>query len=163
MTPATSLHLGAADVQAMAILSESMKSMFAIYDVDFTELLETHATEIGVSLEGKENLILTDHPYNSRRVQGRDNSEYDFFRPKDMKCMVQVMKSAMAPGAHGHIFCSALKFNPWYRYLDEDRDLLFGNENDGNDDEDDGDGDDDEYSSPSEKTFFVERQPLVYV
>lgn len=110
-----------------------------------------------------DNIVLTDPTYNSRRIQGQVNSENDFFRPKDMKYIVQEMKCVMTPGEHGHIFRSTLKFNYWYRYLDvvKDDDDDDGNDVDKKKDvDDDRDYDDGEDSSPNEKSFSVEHEPI---
>lgn len=76
--PTPSLDFGAADVEVVHIFSNSMSSVCNFYDGQFEEIYETHDTEVGVSINGKPNLVLTGYPKNLLWVHGQVNSKCDF-------------------------------------------------------------------------------------
>lgn len=77
-----------------------------IYYLQLTGLLEAHSTEVGVTRQCKEHLVLSDTPYTPGNFQGHKNSEYDCFDNKDMKKRLRAFKihDVIEPGSPGHFF-----------------------------------------------------------
>lgn len=63
------------------------------------------------------DLVLSDHPYNVRSGRGDVNSHYDVLTLEDMEDVVAICELRMRPGADGHLFCSALRFDQWCKIL----------------------------------------------
>lgn len=60
-----------------------MKSVCIFYDVDFQDLRGTPEDVAGDSLEGKEDLIVAETPYNARNEGRIDNYSHSIFMPED--------------------------------------------------------------------------------
>lgn len=65
---------------------------------------------MGENLSGNWNLVPADHPYNVRRGQTDDHSDYDVTELNDMKDMAQVLGDIIKPGEHSHVLCSTPQF-----------------------------------------------------
>lgn len=86
---------------------KAMTCLLFIYNVDLKYLVKQHDRSCEKKLREKVESVLSDAPYNIRRVQKIDHAEYDLFRFNSMKNMVNVLRNVMKSGAHGHVRCSA--------------------------------------------------------
>lgn len=91
-------------------LKSVMKKYRFVLDTLLTNLGNGYELEAGSVLTEKSSLALIDQPYKTRSAQGQWSSARDVFPKRDMEDPAKVVDSIMAPGAHGHIFCSDLEF-----------------------------------------------------
>jgi len=70
-------------------------------------------------LEGKVALILTDPPYNCRRIGGAPNSDYDELSDSDMKAAAEIFCKLLRPGGQLYIFCGHDQFPTWREVLNK--------------------------------------------
>ena len=91
------------------------RSFCALYQCDQQNLEVTHdslSTESNLAF-GDAQLVLTDPPYNTRRLQGKQNSDHDVLTEDDMERTVATVNAALRPGGHFIIFCSIEQFTKW--------------------------------------------------
>lgn len=79
-----------------------MENISKIYHLPFSGLLEPHSLEVGVRLQGKENLVLIVMLYTSRNSHGQKHPKHDCIDDKYINFMVTLISDVMAPYAHGH-------------------------------------------------------------
>lgn len=107
-----------------------MAILCSIYDVDLTNLADEHGLVVGEDLSGKVDIVLTDAPDNIRGDRNDAHVEYDVFDSSGMEDMAKVLREVMKPGAHWHVFCSAIQFALLYKALSlekmEERDSNIG-------------------------------------
>ena len=115
--------------EARELLAEHMAQYVRMYDVPFTELLDTDGMLSGARVEGEVQLVLTDPPFNHRRENNRPNSHHDVLEPRDMKEAVALINEVARPGAHGIIFTAPLQFHLWHQQIagvkDSDEEPVF--------------------------------------
>lgn len=87
-------------------------------ECDFRDAVAEAALNAGLSLSAAVDLVLTDPPYNSRRLAGKSNSEHDTFLGNDMRDAVEVISEVIAPGGHGILFTATRMFGDWCQYLE---------------------------------------------
>lgn len=58
---------------------------------------------------------LFDPPYNTPMIASSAYLRKERLDLKDMSVLVEMLSVLMAPWAHGHMCCSALQFETWYR------------------------------------------------
>ena len=83
----------------------------------FADFPDMVVNKCGVDLTENVDLIITDPPYNVRRLAGRRNSDYDVLTMEEMEECVEVISTILKPGGHGVLFCSDLQFSSWYKAL----------------------------------------------
>lgn len=86
---------------------------------------ETENDPDNPSLENKVQLILADPPYNTRRQQGRANSDYDTLHRKDMPRAVDLCARILRPGGHIVLFCSIEQFSSWRKHFQQHKSKTF--------------------------------------
>lgn len=99
-------------------LLHPMSKVCTVLECDFRDAVAEAALNAGVSLSAAVDLILTDPPYNSRRLAGKSNSEHDTLLGNDMQDAVEVISEVMAPGGHGILFTATRMFADWCQYLE---------------------------------------------
>lgn len=86
------------------------KACFA-HQGNFRDLMEDVETCFGIDISEQVQLILVDPPYNTR------DATHDHITEKDMYDAVVLFKTVLRKGGHGLIFCTALQFSQWYKFL----------------------------------------------
>lgn len=117
--PAGRVVLSAEEQEAFSALKTEMTSFVSVYDSHYKDLVEVHSEACGEDLTGKVDLVLTDPPYNTRREQGRPNSNHDVLSKDDMEGTVDMIEGVLVAGGHGHIFCSYQQIVEWERVLEK--------------------------------------------
>ena len=103
----------------MKILESEMAPYARLHCCKFQELGEVHEAIALEELEGIVQLVLTDPPYNIRRIRGDENSEYDAMNVQDMTEFVDLVGTVLRPGGHGIIFCSYQQHRRWVKLFSE--------------------------------------------
>lgn len=82
------------------------------------------ACRIGPDLRGAVQLVLSDPPYNTRRLHAMPNSHYDNLSEDVLKETVSRIHDWVRPGGHVLLFCSPMQFPLWVTHLSELEDPL---------------------------------------
>lgn len=69
------------------------------------------------SLAGTVQLVLTDPPYNIRRLSGQEWSEHDTLSEADMRKAVDLFRALLRPGGHVLIFASPAQHLMWVDHM----------------------------------------------
>lgn len=69
------------------------------------------------SLAGTVQLVLTDPPYNIRRLGGKEWSKHDELSEADMRVAVELFRVLLRPGGHLLIFASPAQHQSWVNIL----------------------------------------------
>ena len=99
----------------MKILESEMAPYARLHCCKFQEVVEVHEAIALEELEGVVQLLLTDPPYNIRRIRGDENSDYDAMTVEDMMEFVDLVGTVLRAGGHGIIFCSYQQHRRWVK------------------------------------------------
>lgn len=105
--------------EMMKSLESEMAPYARLHCCKFQEIVEVHEAIALEELEGMVQLVLTDPPYNIRRVRGDENSDYDHMTVQDMMEFVDLVGLVLRPGGHGIIFCSYQQHRRWVKLFSE--------------------------------------------
>lgn len=123
----------------------AFRSLCRLYNCSFTELcIENNLDETTPVIKCTVQFLLTDPPYNVRRLRGAPNSDYDVLTPDDMKTVVDVAATLLRPGGHAVIFCTVQQFAIWYKLFCSHKTP------------------DEEARSAAAPTFMVDAGPLIF-
>jgi len=101
-------------VGLVAGLSDAERDAFKV--VDRALARECHTFEVDFwwflifRLQLRVQLLLTDIPWNTRRVAGNDNSDHDVFNDGDRGVLCDYVTSSVRQGGHAIIMCSFSQF-----------------------------------------------------
>ena len=99
-------------VEAEKVIMKAMSGQIRLHYCPFQRFNEAEDfAEIGQTLSGEVQLVLTDPPFNYRRERGEDNAWYDALSSDDMEQVGDLMADLLRPGGHGVIFTSPLQFS----------------------------------------------------
>lgn len=87
-----------------------MKSMCSVCTEYFWNLQWICKPQSGKDQKGSVELLLWDPPYNVRRLQEAQNSNYDVLNAQDREAFSNFAEYVLKKRGHEHIFCSAVKF-----------------------------------------------------
>lgn len=118
IVPASETFLSSEAKAAEEVLLQAMKPFCTIIRCGFEEVIDDLLQNEGMEVEGEVSLLLTDPPYNCRNEKDRPNSSYDVLTDEQMVLASEMASKLLAPGGHGHMFCSAYQFRFWVRSLD---------------------------------------------
>lgn len=104
--------------QKWAIMEKEIKPHLRMHNCPFEEFVEVDDL-FGVQspIVGNVQLLLTDPPFNIRRLAGYKNAQYDVLTEDQMKMVVENADSLLRPGGHAIIYCSIQQFKDWEVYF----------------------------------------------
>lgn len=91
----------------VVVLRSPMKQYCFLRDASFDNLEDEYELDTACSLTEKMNLVPVDLPCNTRSARSQSNCTHDVFSRRNMKNSLMVIEIVLAPGMHGHIFCSS--------------------------------------------------------
>lgn len=77
---------------------------------------------LSAKLAGTVQVVLTDPPYNTRRLAGQENAEHDVLTDQDVLDAVELFRILLRPGGHVLIFCSMQQHQHWVQALRASKD-----------------------------------------
>jgi len=77
---------------------------------------------LSAQLAGTVQVVLTDPPYNTRRLAGQENAEHDVLTEQDVLDAVELFRILLRPGGHVLIFCSMQQHPHWVDALRASKD-----------------------------------------
>ena len=102
------------DTASVTILEANLAKWLRLHCVSFDGLLEVDDLLSSFeSIKGRVQLVLTDPPFNIRRMRGDEDSDYDRLSTEQMGHFVSVVDMLLRPGGHAVIFCSLAQFSEW--------------------------------------------------
>lgn len=102
--------------KSISIVLDKMKPVCMDYDAYIPDLLEEHEDIAGNSLEEKVDL-LTYPPFVLRNENSNDSYSHDIFTFANMSNFVDFAHQVMAVRAQGHVLCSWMQLQKWYKKL----------------------------------------------
>lgn len=94
----------------MSKVYKKMAPLRSTYEVDVRNWCEKYKCGLREDLGGKVNPILADPPYIVRGDRKHDLAASNILSSNDTKILAKVVGDVMAPEAHAHAFCDALRF-----------------------------------------------------
>lgn len=92
-----------------------MAPLCFIYEVELRKVAEEHDLGVGENPTEKVAFVLIKPPYDIQWNQNDLYVVYYLFGLNDMEDVATVLKDVKRPGAHGHLFCSALHIDLCYK------------------------------------------------
>lgn len=105
---------------AMSRLVKETASLCFIYDVDFKILRGEQKLDVEEVQSEKMAFASVDPLYNVQRDEKHGHAVYDIFGLNGVKSMDKVLGDFFKLGAHGPVFCTALRFDFWYKAITSD-------------------------------------------
>lgn len=105
---ASSLHLPAGAMNALARLRKTMYPVSSLNNIDLRMVFKKYGFQHSMTLAASVKLVLTNPPYNLGCVSDEEDSNHAIFAFADMTVMLKFHSDMRQLGAHANNFCSAL-------------------------------------------------------
>ena len=115
--PAITLQMDAPTKEAYDVLVEALQRYVTVYTASFQQMKALTDQGDSPSIAENIDLIMTDPPFNSRRLADLQNSEYDVLTRANQRSFTDLCDEALVRGGHGIIFSEFMQFPNWYKDL----------------------------------------------
>lgn len=112
--------------EAEQVVTQATKHVIVVHETSYTHIMQTHENALEAALKerqlrclikGRNQLLLMDPPYNTRREFGTQHAVNDVFEAADFARSTIVFRDLLRPGGHSLIFCSYKQWGTWAENL----------------------------------------------